>query len=156
MPPKGKPAIKVPNFNNLGVVIDPPLSSKEVVEGYMQALSRLLAWNENEQRFDFLTMDTEGRLHVASDQAKVTTATHSQATVTTTSQTVILDSPTRKGLLLFNNDVVPVYFTLSKLATVATGMLLNPGVAYENNVWFKWVSMITASSTADVRILELS
>ncbi|KKN10109.1 hypothetical protein LCGC14_1039920 [marine sediment metagenome] len=156
MPPQGKPEIKVANFNNMGVVIEPPLTSKEIAEKYLQTLSRLLAWNEVEQRFDFLTVDTDGRLHVATDEAKITEVNNSQATVTTTTEQLVVPLPGRKGLLLFNHGTVTVFFALSNYVLVATGMVLNPGVAFETNVWNGAVSMKTISGTSDVRIMEFS
>ncbi len=156
MPPQGKPEIKVANFNNMGVVIDPPLSSKEVVEKYTQALSRLLAWNEPEQRFDFLTVDTDGRLHVATDEAKITSVNSSQADVTNATEQLVAPLVGRKGLILFNHGTVTVFFALDSTVLTATGMVLNAGVAFETNVWNGAVAMKTISGSSDVRIMEFS
>ena len=156
MPPNQKPEVKVAYFNNLGVVVEPSLKSREVVEGYMQALSRLLGWNEELQQFNFLTVDVDGRLHVATDQAKVTDVNSSQATVTNVSAIVANPQPLRKSILLYNNGLVTVYFSLDVSVTVGLGMPLNPGVAYETNVWNGAIAMITLAASSDVRILEFN
>ncbi len=156
MPPGNKPEVKVAYFNNLGVVIDPPLESREVSEGYNQVLSRLLGWNDLEQKFDFLTMDTDGRLHVATDEAKITNVSNSQATVTISTEKLINPSATRKGLLLFNHGTVTVFFALADTVLTATGMVLNPGVSYETNVWAGAVAMKTISGSSDVRVMEFT
>lgn len=156
MPPGNKPEVKVAYFNNLGVVIEPRLESREVSEGYSQVLSRLLGWNEAQERFDFLTMDTDGRLHVATDEAKIKNVSNSQATVTIATEQLINPLANRKGLILFNHGTVTVFFALDSTVLTSTGMVLNPGVAFETNVWDGAVAMKTISGTSDVRVMEFS
>ena len=150
----GNSEIKVANFNNMGVVIEPPLDGKTVAEGYIQTLSRLLAWNAGQERFDFLTIDTDGRLHVSVDAAKVDTANHSQATVSTVASQVANVNVERKDLTFYNNGLNVIYFMFGAVATVALGMPLNPGVSYEASNWTGYISMITSSGNSDIRIVE--
>ncbi|KKN00201.1 hypothetical protein LCGC14_1140270, partial [marine sediment metagenome] len=81
---------------------------------------------------------------------------NSQATVTIATEQLINPLANRKGLILFNHGTVTVFFALDSTVLTSTGMVLNPGVAFETNVWDGAVAMKTISGTSDVRVMEFS
>jgi hypothetical protein len=56
--------------------------------------------------------------------------------------------------VLQNIGAIAVYFQLGITATVALGLMLNPGISWADEIYTGAVAAITAAGNCDVRLME--
>jgi len=146
--------VKLPNFDNIGVVVEPQLQHQTVDGGLKQTLARLLGWNYLRQQFEFLKCTSDGVLLVSTEATKCELASHSVVTVETTSALVLAAHPARRSFTLMNNGSVPVYFQLGATALLASSMVLNAGISWSDDLYVGQVAAIVETGDCELRVLE--
>lgn len=147
--------IRKPSLWNDRVEFDEDITFYEVEEKLRQTLSRLMAWRESDDYFDFLRIDGDGNLQVTTEGSTKENLEPSVATVGATASLIVASRTNRKGLTLYNEGSVNVYFRSGATPVVATDFVLPPNSTYNLDNFIGNVYGIVDSGSASVRVLEV-
>lgn len=142
-------------FYDVNFLVIPRERDEDISDNIQQTLSRLLGFDDSNNRFDLVKIDTDGRLLVSSSQTKTDSANNSQVAPTTSDITVLAANPDRKQYIIQNVGGVDVYLNFGATVVTGTDMLLAAGATFIDEIYQGTVTGKTISGTADLRVVEM-
>ena len=135
-------------FENTEPVIEPFDRRPEISDDIQQGLDRLLAWDDNNNRFRLVRLDADGRLLVSSGATQTDAVTHSNTGVTFGGVTLIPANPNRKAFLIRNIGTDDIWVKLGLGAVAGSDLLLQVKEIFIDDLY---TGVVTAMSPIGIQ-----
>ena len=141
-------------FNQTDIDLTPNPILPDISDGIQQTLTRLLIWDDTNQRWARPQLSNDGKLLVETGSGSVDTAVQATASIGTSSAAVLSTNANRKAAVIQNLSSNTIYLGFGIPATQATGLALLPSQSFTIDFFTGVINAIAATSGNDVNIIE--
>lgn len=148
--------LKSPNLKQTGYEFDEIINLPDLDPKLLQALTYLIGYSDDTERFELLAVDSDRRLLVSSGSIKTDDGNISRPSIDNTADVILNANPDRKKMIIQNVGTVTVYLGFTNTVTTATGFPLPVNAVWEDENWIGALYGITASIANELSVIEMS
>lgn len=127
----------------------------EISTDIQSTLDRLMGFDANNEQFNLLLCDSDGRLLVSTSATQGASAVNSAPVVGVATTILLAANLSRKIVYIFNNGTSPIFVTYGVPATLALGFPIAPGGAFIEDRYLGAINAISSIAGQDTRVVEI-
>jgi hypothetical protein len=126
----------------------------EILDIIQPVLSRLIAWDNANEIFKLVGLDSDGRLLVSSGSTKTKTFNESDPSIGTSAVSILAENNNRKQYLIQNVSDTDIYIGFTSSVTTSLGYKLVPDATFGDDVYLGAIYAITSVASKSLRVIE--
>ena len=144
-----------PDLGEIDFEFDKIVPNPEIDEKFGQNLVYLIGYDDTNQIFRFINVDSDGRVYVSSGSTKSNVGSVSRAAVDDTPVAILADNQDRQLAIIQNLGGEIVYLGFVDTVDDTTGFPLPVGGVWETSVWIGAIYAATTGATTEIAIIEM-
>lgn len=142
-------------FSKTNLQIDPVERYPDISSDIQSTLARLMGFDPNNEQFNLLLCDSDGRLLISSSASVAASANNAAAVVGIATTVLLVANPSRKAAYIYNNGTVTIYTMYGNPATLALGFPIPPAGVFIEDRYLGQINAISTLAGQDVRLVEI-
>ena len=141
-------------FERVDIALSPFDSDPTISEDIQQTLTRLMAWNVANKRFELVRLNSDGSLAFTIGEGRVNTGLVTITSVGIVAVIILPSNSDRRYFSVVNAGGATVYIGFTSGVAPSTGYPIPPGGTFGNDVFYGTLYAVTSAGATDVRVLE--
>lgn len=144
-----------PDLGEIDIEFNVSIPNPDIDEKVNQSLVYLIGYDETNEKFRLVSVDSDGRVYTSSGSIKTLEAYTTRTSIALVAGLIIDENSDREKILVQNMGSETLYIGFDNTVTILTGFPLPPNSVWEDNTYLGSVYGICATTGVDVAIIEM-